>query len=266
MIAETDLRLAERAHYRLQSALYIPFQQDLGNAKLCWSDVIDDTEWNHVGLVDVAPEDCDRLLLEAGRLLTERGRAPAVAISPFSTPADLSKRLTAQGFHPAFEHSWLFYPAKAAGIVSPSYEKIYPLGTEDLGDFVRVFNTTFGAEEEPGFALAIQESVTESPAGLEVVHFLATWDGVPVGISTLIHDGEVGGLYNLGVVPAARRQGLGRRLTLWRVREARRRGCRLIFLQTEKSAVERWQKNAGFVPGFSVQGWSQVVKDGISPA
>jgi GNAT superfamily N-acetyltransferase len=61
-------------------------------------------------------------------------------------------------------------------------------------------------------------------------HWLARRGGQTVGLATAFFAGETALLENLAVVPAERRRGIGTALTMLRLREARRLGCRLAVL------------------------------------
>ncbi len=59
---------------------------------------------------------------------------------------------------------------------------------------------------------------------------VASDEAGPVASATLVTVNGVAGIYGVGTVPAARRRGLGRALTVAVLHEARRRGCDLAFL------------------------------------
>jgi GNAT superfamily N-acetyltransferase len=61
-------------------------------------------------------------------------------------------------------------------------------------------------------------------------HWLARLNGDAVGLATAFFAGETILLENLAVVPSQRRRGIGTALTMFRLREARRLGCRLAVL------------------------------------
>ena len=61
-------------------------------------------------------------------------------------------------------------------------------------------------------ALAADKRMTEVEP--HVWHFVASLDGEPLGCSVLSLGGGVAGIYDVGVVPKARRQGIGTAITL----------------------------------------------------
>ena len=95
-----------------------------------------------------------------------------------------------------------------------------------LPAFARVQAAAFGHDEERarrGFALALGRP--------GVVLYLARLDGEAVGgVRTTVHDGE-GWITALGVAPACRHRGLGRRLLLGAVAALRAAGAQTILLE-----------------------------------
>jgi ribosomal protein S18 acetylase RimI-like enzyme len=68
---------------------------------------------------------------------------------------------------------------------------------------------------------------------------------IPRLLKALNHPGEnpagpeVAGLYSIGVAPGGQRQGLGRRLAGEFLKEAKARGCRQVFLTTDRDHNQR---------------------------
>jgi ribosomal protein S18 acetylase RimI-like enzyme len=61
--------------------------------------------------------------------------------------------------------------------------------------------------------------------GQEMAHVLALVDGEPAGSGVVLMIDGVAGLYNIGVLPSARRRGIGAAVTRELLRIARDRGC-----------------------------------------
>ncbi|HEX9736914.1 MAG TPA: GNAT family N-acetyltransferase [Thermoanaerobaculia bacterium] len=247
-----ELARAERAHYRLHSALYLPERRDLAGVSLFASPTIPDPEWNHAALVAVDAAAWPARLAEIRRFFERRGRPATVAVSPFSRPADLAARLAGAGFAPSFRHRWFFGRDDDAPEASAAVEIVD--GEERMSAFVDVFEAVFAEDPEPGYARALWRSWRHAT----VVHYLARVDGRPAGVASALHARGACGLYNLAVLPSRRRRGLGTALTARRLADARRRGDRLVFLQTEPGAVARRQRRNGLAPGFETVGWTAL--------
>jgi len=259
MIAQ-DLERAERAHYRLQSALYLAVRQDLEGVSLFASPEVPDPEWNHAALIAIDAAAWPRQLAEIRRFFAGRGLPPTVVVSPFSRPADLAARLADAGFAPSFRYNWLFgsddgAPADVTADVEVVAADVGIVGDETrMRAFVDVFETVYALASEPGYARALWGSFHRATA----VHYLAAVDGRPAAVASALHGGGACGLYNLAVLPSYRRRGLGTALTARRLADAHRRGDGLVFLQTEREAVARWQHHNGLVPGFETTGWTAL--------
>lgn len=278
---ELDLQRAERAHYELQSKLYMPHRRKLGAATLFLSDAFSEPEWNHVALIDVSEEEVDRFLDTAQHAFQGTGLPPTVAVGPGSRPTDLAQLLESKGYYRSFRHTWLFDPGGPKPLDRPAISEfqIRRVETEDeMRCFLDIYDTVF---EKGSLTSECRKSLASSRNRPGVIHLLATLTGAPAGIASWIHqdgihqdgihqdgirqDGiyqngihqnGVAGLYNLAVLPSFRRRGLGRELTCHRIAEARKLGCSLIFLQTEDNAVEHWQKRSGLIRGCTVEGWT----------
>jgi GNAT superfamily N-acetyltransferase len=89
---------------------------------------------------------------------------------------------------------------------------------------------------------------TYSPLGVEppLRYYLARLDGHPVGGSLMLLGEAVAGLFAVGTVPEARRQGIGAAVTRAPCREARDRGYRYAILSAS-SMGEPVYRRLGFV-------------------
>jgi predicted GNAT family acetyltransferase len=90
----------------------------------------------------------------------------------------------------------------------------------------------FSRELEAEFYNAYTRLGFASDAPLQ--HYLGTLDGKPVASSSGMLDGNVIGLYNVGVVFSARGQGIGAAITLHPLRVAREAGYRVGVLQATR--------------------------------
>ena len=267
---EEALRRAERAHYLLQSAVYLRERWDLSGVSLFGAEGIPDPEWNHAALVALAPADLSPRLAEIRELCRARGLPAAIATGPWSEPRGLERRLRARGFAPRFRHAWyLLDPASLPAVeIPPGIELLVVRSAEQMRSFVETFESVYAVDLEtgepdelaPGYALALWDSFGRPRPGLEVVHYLATAAGKPAGAATSIHGREgsargVSGLYNLAVRPEFRRRGLGAALVRRRAADALDRGQEIVFLQTERESVGRRLSGHGFERGFTTVGW-----------
>ena len=121
----------------------------------------------------------------------------------------LGRRLLELGFQDGWQPHWMgLDPSRGVG--EPEHE---------------VEETTHCSRDLP-YASAEHESVL----GGDVHHFVVRDGATIVGHVVLDVDGAVGGIYDMGVLPSARRGGLGRALTLAALARARVAGCASVTL------------------------------------
>lgn len=256
-----DAERAEAAHYRMQAALYQPRRRDVDGASFLWSEDVSEPDWNHAALVRVEPGEVDGLVGRVEKFFPGVRRRPAIAVNPFSRPPDLADRLLERGWRRVFRHSWLFAEAETLPGLPPGV-RIEPVSDADgMDTFCALFRAGFEVPDAlaGGIETALRRSFAVPHPGVGVVHYLATVDGEPAGVgSVLSADGAAGlyaGLYNLAVPAPFRCRGLGAAITRHRIADARDRGAEIVFLQTEEREVERWQVKNGLTPGFVMEGY-----------
>lgn len=85
-------------------------------------------------------------------------------------------------------------------------------------------------------------------------YLMASFDGKPLGIATLFLGADVAEIYELAVIPRARGQGIGTRLTLSCLRLARRLGYRVAVLQASGKG-ESIYRRIGFNRVCTISHW-----------
>jgi GNAT superfamily N-acetyltransferase len=91
-------------------------------------------------------------------------------------------------------------------------------------------------------------------ANPDVLLFTGWLEGRPAGTSLAIRSGDVSGVYNVGVVPAARRRGVGTALTWASVGAGRAWECEPVVLQSSEMAL----------PMYEAMGFRTVVSYAVS--
>jgi GNAT superfamily N-acetyltransferase len=71
--------------------------------------------------------------------------------------------------------------------------------------------------------------------------FVGRLDGTRAGHSIAIRSGDVSGVYNVGVAPAARRRGVGSAVTWAAVQAGRSWGCEIAVLQSSEMAFSMYE-------------------------
>lgn len=276
--ASDPKRRAEAAHYRLLSALYFKERQDLPWASVFFAKNIPDPEWNHAAALDLesersSPEEAEARINELRDLFRSRGLPLTLAVGPLTRPIWPATNWQNLGFEPYFRQVWHFAQQEPEAPLELSQAiAIKEVRQEsEMQAFLDVFASVYAVDLETGepetlpagYAPSLLRSFQETHKDLRVVHYLATVEGRPAGVSTSIHGlaGEIqgiSGLYNLAVHSDFRRQGLGGALVRRRAADARALGQEIIFLQTERESVERRLPQHGFAKGFVTRGWTSV--------
>jgi GNAT superfamily N-acetyltransferase len=83
-------------------------------------------------------------------------------------------------------------------------------------------------------------------------HYVAIQDDDSVGYASAFYTKDVVGIYNVGVLPDARRKGIATALTMQALRDARERGYQFGTLQSSEMAQSMYQK-IGFQAHFPIK-------------
>ena len=179
------------------------------------------------------------------------GRVGCWAVTP-TRPRDLGARLMARGFEWGWRPHWMALNLDAMPTEIPLPDGLR-IAVEDEAEW--------DVDDLPYYIRRTENGVSPSQATTHSLigprrrwHFGAWQDGRVVGHCVLHlttgRDG-VAGIYNMGVVPSARRQGVGRAVTLAACRFAQSLGCHWATLN---SAADAFYESMGFVS----LGWGQT--------
>jgi GNAT superfamily N-acetyltransferase len=184
--------------------------------------------FNGVARVRLAPESVDGAIAAARAFFAARGQPRFFWwAGPATEPSDLGARLLAAGFAP----SWDAVPGMARDLASlpadpatpPAFAIERVADPRALATWGRVFNAIFAMPEWAGRSW-VEATRRAGLARARWCHYLGLLDGAPVATATLVPGAGVAGLYNVGVLPAARRLGIGAAITLAPLRDARALG------------------------------------------
>jgi len=267
--ADINLKELEWAHYYMQVGMYLSGFKKISNAILVYSDIIDDYYWNYATMIDINDKKSlttlNKVLEDIENFYISMNRNPACYITPQTNPHELPTILNEREYKLAFSDAWMMFKSRKINnkrirnkdLVIKTVKNL-----EDLGTFIKVFEISFGDSSEedpysglpPSYKKAIYNSFTNEEYQKEktVTHYLGILDDKPVGITTLITYKKFGGIYNVGVIPEYRKQGIGSTLSLKAVKDALEKFNEdIVFLQTEYgSYVEKFYKKLGFETVF----------------
>lgn len=172
----------------------------------------------------------------------ERGQPPVWRLTPLA-PADVESRLAARGYQ-AIERSLLQ--------VCPLHEQFEPdpavvISPTPSAAWIEAFATHSPVRPEHRETMQRMLQRIAQPAGFAFVR----QDGRPMAMAIGAVEGDHMGLFDVLVVPEARRQGLARRVTESLYAWARARGARFAYLQVVAT-------NAAAMPLYAAQGFRTV--------
>lgn len=171
---------------------------------------------------DTVEQRLDRLLAR----YRETRRGGAFWVSPFATPADLPARLRARGLRCRKHYPAMYCDLRTLERAEAALAGITIQVVEDHGLFTRHPHPYFGP-----IRTALRRFELARLAHLSALRPRRVWDfaalreGTLVGGCTLFLDHEVAGFHDVGVLPSARRRGIGAAVMREACAFARERGA-----------------------------------------
>ncbi|MEJ5309441.1 MAG: hypothetical protein WHX52_06690 [Anaerolineae bacterium] len=217
------------------------------------SQVFPTPDANHACLLRATRETAPALIAEVVEHFTSRELPPTVFVSPACAPEELPAFLEAQGFVRQKEREAWMVLEKAEDLVrsTPSARvEVHSIDKSEAMTFAGVFLKAFGMPEE--YATPLAEVMSPSIGLPGMFHYVATFDGEPLGVCTLICHKDLAIVGSAGVI--ANRRGLKvlSGLTTTVYNDAFAWGCKRALLQTTAGApFERFLRIAGFKTYFT---------------
>lgn len=190
-------------------------------------------------------ENADERVREMVAWYRETGTPFRWWITPSVQPANLVEILKANGFRHTYNSIGM-----AIDLASLPDQQTIPGLTirrmDDPADF-HLFTGTFTIgferpqEEWASWDAVFRDFGFDGPWR----HFLAFLDGAPVATSSLFIAGDLGGIYNVVTLPAARGKGIGAAVTLAALIAAKEEGCTTVSLQSSEMAYNVY-RSLGF--------------------
>ena len=240
------------AHLRLQLGCYFTETLDFVGGKLSTSHWIEDHYWNSYSAFPIGglPEVISEVELEMKR----RTRRPAFYFDPSNHTLENMKVLLSKGYQ--FEREVWMSAAQASVAESPQEIQIRPVQPNEIPDFLKIFSKAFGGpatksdgygDIPPEYLKALEESLARPSESMpRHVHLLAVCDGCAVGCGSIHIGEEFGGLYNVGVLPEWRCNGIGGMISRNAIKRARETGIHEVFFQTQPGgSVQRFYEGLG---------------------
>ena len=189
---------------------------------------------NNVLHTQLTPETADREISDALAYFRSRGVTDVSWwVEPDSQPADLAERLMARGL--------TYYeggPGMAADLLalheegSASPDLVIEAVADKAGFRLWIEAFRKGYELTDAHTSGMVELFGSLSFDLPLRHYVGLLEGKPVAASQLFLGAGVAGIYCVGTVPEARRQGFGAAVTLAALRDARALGYRVGILHS----------------------------------
>lgn len=169
-------------------------------------------------------------------------------LMPSSTPAELPHHLRANGFHRG--GNWPGMAVELDRMVDDRSDlrgfRCTKTGDDQelaiwMSVHARCFRT---AESERGAVGDIYRRLVEDRSS-DLRHYLGWYRGEPVAVASLFLAGGVAGVYNIGTLPEVRGRGIGRRMTVVGLRNAREAGYRIGVLGASQMGLPMY-RSLGF--------------------
>jgi ribosomal protein S18 acetylase RimI-like enzyme len=185
---------------------------------------------------------------EVLHLLKSRAEDGWWQVLPSCQPANLASQLQAKGLIKTESR-----PAMTADIEMLEDEAAIPMGllierVRDVGMLQDWFSASiagFEASEEVEHIYFDAYAALGFALDAPFHHYVGYLNGKPVTSSTLLLAAGLAGIYDVSTEPAARRQGLGRAITMAALMEARSRGYRFAVLQSSDEGYNLY-RDIGF--------------------
>ena len=247
----------ERANYaatlpsaRVTPGLEVKLRDDV---ILTSSEIFPTPDSNHACLFRATDEGADDLITEVTSLFQAKGLPVAIYVSPACTPSDLQDKLLGKGFEKQPEEEiWMALEGLSRFDIPSSYPgiNVRPITKSEVILFAQVFMAAFDMPKS--FAPMMAKLMKPSVGLPSVHHYLAFFEGQPIGTCSLLRHKSFGVLGSTGVVSEHRGHGAATSLAVRAATDAQECGVETLMLQTTADTpLERLLHISGFKGAFT---------------
>lgn len=186
---------------------------------------------------------------------TMRSRPFRWWISPSTRPANLAAILTRQGLRHTYDAPGMAIDLRSVALQAPPPAGLTIRRVTDLEDWERVFMEGFQRpEDERGVWSSAYARCHDT-----WTHFVGYLDGAPVATTSLLHCGDLAGVYHVVTLPPARGRGAGTSMTVAALQYAKETGATHAALQASEMGFSVYRA-IGFVPYCDLSLYHWTVK------
>lgn len=217
------------------------------------SQVFPTPDTNHACLLRASRETAPALIVEVVEHFASRELLPTVFVSPACTPEDLPELLAARGFVRQKEREAWMVLERGEDLVrsAPSARvEVHSIDQNEAMTFAGVFLKAFGMPEE--YAAPMAEVLSPSIGLPGMYHYVAAFDGEPLGVCTLICHDELAIFGSVGIVATLRGLKVLSGLIAHAYADGEAWGCKRALIQTSAGgALERFARITGLKTYFT---------------
>ncbi len=208
---------------------------------------------NHACLLRATRETAPALIAEVVEHFTSRELPPTIYVSPACAPEDLPDVLAARGFVRQKEREAWMVLERGEDLVrsKPSARvEVHSIDQSEALTFAGVFLKAFGLPEE--YAAPMAEVLSPSIGLPGMFHYVAVFDGEPLGVCTLICHEELAIFGSVGIVASLRGLKVLSGLVAHAYADADAWGYKRALIQTSAGgALERFARITGLKTYFT---------------
>lgn len=166
-----------------------------------------------------------------------KNKPTSIYLDPLTDTPETVEFLTQQGYNEAPDNAEVWWgidleefdPEKID--TTPGLDIKPCLDRKTFDDHLQA--ALLGYSDFESWAVQLSEHFQNKVDGVEISHFVGYMDGKPAACSTVGHYFDFSILINTAVVPEFRRKGIHTSMMLQRLKEAKARGSKYAFYQTE---------------------------------
>lgn len=196
----------------------------------------------------------DSAIEETNDYFRSSGVMPHWRLCPGDLPTDLEQRLLKQGFSLEEEQPAMAVDLKQLNETIRTREGFKIERIDHAGTMKEKHGWIRASGEGKTLGALLMDLWTRYGFDLESdwQHYLGLLNGEPVSWASVFYATGVAGIYAVGTLPAARRQGFGSAITLRALLDARERGYRVGMLQSSQMGVNLYRR-LGFATCFTIK-------------